>query len=578
MLSRASADELRADLERLMRGHEQPRVAREEIAASWARSLRVGLQPDKLTVPYQPDFDEASRLTWAAQPVLAQLAQEIEGSGIGVAMSDEHGHVIARRADERAVVQLLDRISLAPGFYYGEDSVGTNAIGTAIADAAPLRVFGTEHFAEVFAGMACAASPITGPGGEPVGVVSLACESGHATPLMQGIVKHAAGHIEQQLRADASGTERALREQFAAARRRTRGPLVLLGPATTLANPAAARMLRSADRERLWELIAPVLAGGAIPSRHLQLIDGSLVAIRYKPVGDGDRVLGALVWFKRLPARETLDEPMSASGLPSLTAAERTVADLVAEGLTNHEVAQRLALTPSAVHAHLRGVYGKLGVQSRVQLARALERSAAKARTFAAIDETRRRIERDLQDGVQQRLARVGLSLSLARTSVPPERAALADELNKVAEGLIETAECLRDIYRGVYPAILADKGLRPAIQTLARRFAIPVELDLRLDQRLPQPVEIGIYHLVCEALNNAATHAKASAVQIAVTSSGDFVDVTVRDDGIGGANPNGPELTGLLDRVEAMNAVMRLTSPPGAGTVMRIKVPAKAG
>src|SRR3954469_10185716 len=99
MVSRASTNDLRADLEGLVHRHEHPRVARREIASSWERSLRVGLHPDTFTAPYQPDFDPAARLTWAAEPVLAQLAQDVEGSGIGVLASDEQGRVIVRRGD-----------------------------------------------------------------------------------------------------------------------------------------------------------------------------------------------------------------------------------------------------------------------------------------------------------------------------------------------------------------------------------------------------------------------------------------------------------------------------------------------
>src|SRR5262249_11418364 len=148
-----------------------------------------GLHPDNFRVPYQPDFDDTARLTWAADPVLTRLAQDIEGSGIGVLVSDERGHVVGRKADEPAVVRQLDRISLAPGFDYGEDRVGTNAIGTAVADASPSVVTGTEHFAEALTGMACAASPIMGPDGGLVGVIDLTCDSDHATPLMLGLVK-----------------------------------------------------------------------------------------------------------------------------------------------------------------------------------------------------------------------------------------------------------------------------------------------------------------------------------------------------------------------------------------------------
>jgi len=578
MVFRASANDFRADLERLVYRNERPRAARGEITSSWERSLRVGLHPDTFMAPYQPDFDPAARLTWAAEPVLAELAQDVEGSGIGVLASDEHGRVIVRREDEPAVVRVLDRIDLAPGFAYREDLVGTNGIGTALASGRPSMVIGTEHFAEALTGWACAGCPITGPDGSIIGAVDLAVDVDRSTPLMLSLAKRAARDIEQRLRADCSATERALREKFATAQRRTQDPLVLLSPATTLANPAAARLLQSEDRERLWDLIAPVLTGGVPAARALRLIDGSSLTIRWKPVGDRERVVGALVWLQPVSPGTTVDEAMPHSGLLSLTAVERTVAELVAEGLTNRAVAQRLALSPSTVQSCLRRVFTKLGVRSRVQLARTFERGAAKARMFAALDEAKCRIERDLQDGVQQRLAGLGLSLGLARTSIPPERAELADDLAKIAQGLVETTESLREIYRGVYPATIVGKGLPSAIQALARRSPIPVELDLKVGGRLPHHVEISVYYVVCEALEYAAKHTKASVVGISVVSSEGFLDVTVRGDGIGDADPDGSNLTDLMDRVEALGGAMRLVSPPEAGSLMQIKVPVKDG
>jgi signal transduction histidine kinase len=532
----------------------------------------MGLHPDTFTTRYQPDFDPAARLTWAAEPVLAQLAQDVEGSGMGVLAADARGCVVARREDEPSVVRVLDRIDLAPGFAYGEDLIGTNGIGTAIASATPSMVFGAEHFAEALTGWACAGCPVTGPDGGIVGVVDLAADVSHGTPLMLGLAKRAARDIERRLGADCSAAERALREEFAAARRQTRDPLVLVSPTTALANPAAARMLRPADRERLWDLIAPALAGGVPADRLLHLVDGSSLAIRWRRIGERDRVVGALVWLR--PASPA--EAMPASGLSSLTAAERTVAELAAEGLPNRAIAQRTAMSPSAVRSCLRRVYDKLGVRSRVQLARTFERTAAKARMFAALHEVSCRIERDLQDGVQQRLAGLGLSLGLARIAVPPDRAELADELAKIGHGLVETTERLREVYQRVYPALVAGKGLRPAIQAVVRRSPVPVELDLDINGRLPHAVEISVYYIVCEALAYAAERTTAGAVGLSVTSRDGFLDVTVRGDGIGEAD--GPVLTGLMDRVEAMGGAMRLASPPDAGPFLQIRVPAEDG
>jgi DNA-binding CsgD family transcriptional regulator len=408
--------DLRADLERLVHNFEPPQAARGEIASSWVRCVRVGLHPDNFWVPYQPDFDDSPRLTWAAEPVVAQLAQEIEGSGIGVAVTDEHGHVLDRRAQEPAVKRMFDRINLAPGFEYAEDHVGTNGIGTALADAQPAVVTGTEHFAEALTGMACSASPITSPDGDIIGAIDLTCDSDHFTPLMLSLVTRAARDIEERLRADRSATDRALREEFDRAKRRTRGPLVLLSPTTTLANPAATMLLQGTDRERLWDLVAPVLTGGGPGPQELRLADGSSLAMRCKPVGDGDRVVGALVWLRRVSGGATVERTMP-SGLLSLTPEERKVAELVADGLTNPEVGQMLALSPYTVSSTLRRVFAKFGVRSRVQLARAVadELHDSVSQTLFSISLHARAVELAIQREEVDRDSRVTHALAELR-------------------------------------------------------------------------------------------------------------------------------------------------------------------
>ena len=136
----------------------------------------------------------------------------------------------------------------------------------------------------------------------------------------------------------------------------------------------------------------------------------------------------------------------------------------------------------------------------------------SRARVVAASDETRRRIERDLHDGTQQRLVLLGLELRAAEATVPPEQTELRSQLSNTAKGLAGAVEELQEISRGIHPAILSKGGLGPALRTLARRSAIPVELELHSDRRLPQPIEAAAYYVVSEALTNATKHARASA------------------------------------------------------------------
>ena len=196
------------------------------------------------------------------------------------------------------------------------------------------------------------------------------------------------------------------------------------------------------------------------------------------------------------------------------------------------------------------------------------------ARIVAAADEVRRRIERDLHDGLQQRLVSLGLRARLAEASVPPDQRELKCELARLAEGLAEAMENLREISRGIHPAILSERGLGAAVEALARRSLVPVKLSVRVEGRLPDPVEVSAYYIVCEALTNVAKHARASAVKVSVERLGDTLDLSIQDDGAGGANATGAGLTGLMDRVTVLAGTMQIVSPLGRGTRLDIKLP----
>jgi signal transduction histidine kinase/uncharacterized protein YoaH (UPF0181 family) len=203
------------------------------------------------------------------------------------------------------------------------------------------------------------------------------------------------------------------------------------------------------------------------------------------------------------------------------------------------------------------------------------ELDASRARIVAAADETRRRIERDLHDGTQQRLVSLGLELRLAQGMVPAELPGLETEIGQVADQLKGVVEDLREITRGIHPAILSEGGLGPALRTLARRAAIPVELDVGAVGRLAEPVEVAAYYVVSEALTNATKHADASAVWVAIGERDDSLCMSIRDDGVGGADPaRGSGLIGLRDRTEALGGSLQVTSPAGKGTLITVQLP----
>ena len=203
------------------------------------------------------------------------------------------------------------------------------------------------------------------------------------------------------------------------------------------------------------------------------------------------------------------------------------------------------------------------------------ELMASRARIVAAADETRRRIERDLHDGIQQRLVSLGLELRAAQATVPGQLDELEGALSRAAEGLTSVLGELREISHGLHPAILSEGGLEPALRALRRRSPIPVELDLHPKRRLPGRVEVAAYYVVSEALTNAAKHARASVVNVELDTHDAILQLAIRDDGIGGADPDqGSGLIGLSDRIEALGGTLQVTSPAGNGTTLLIEVP----
>jgi signal transduction histidine kinase len=207
--------------------------------------------------------------------------------------------------------------------------------------------------------------------------------------------------------------------------------------------------------------------------------------------------------------------------------------------------------------------------EARAQLA------ASRARVVAASDETRRRIERDLHDGAQQRLVTLALEVHAAHDIAPAERADLQDRLSRVQEGLVAVLDEVRELSRGLHPAILSEGGLGPAVRSLARRSALPVELDLPANDRLPEPMEVAAYYVVSEALANTTKHAGASFAEVKIEERGGALRVRVRDDGVGGADPSlGSGLVGLSDRVEALGGTITLSSPQGGGTSVMVDLP----
>ncbi len=385
----------------------------------------------------------------------------------------------------------------------------------------------------------------------------------------------------------------------------------LLSAAISTAGSRAA-LTRLAEEQMALRRVATLVARGA-PSEEVftavteeagQLLETAQTAmIRYGPdgtsavvaswrrtgkavpsVGDrqrlGGRNLSTIISQTCRPAR--LDSYVDASGAPAAAAREagfRSAAGapiivqghlwgaMIASSIDEHplplDTGERLASFTDLVAT---------AVSNTENLA---ELTASRARVVATADETRRRIERDLHDGAQQRLVSLTLALRAAQAAVPPGPDDLGDELARLADGLVSVLDDLREMARGIHPAILSEGGLAPALKTLARRCTVPVELDVQAMARLPERVEVAAYYVISETLTNAAKHANASVIQVGAETAGPVLHLRVLDDGDGGADPaKGSGLVGLKDRVEALGGTFTIDSPPGAGTSLRAELP----
>jgi signal transduction histidine kinase len=199
----------------------------------------------------------------------------------------------------------------------------------------------------------------------------------------------------------------------------------------------------------------------------------------------------------------------------------------------------------------------------------------SRARIVEAADAARRKLERDLHDGAQQRLVGLAIQLRLLTKRLGPDA---TPGIEACIPELLGALEELRDLARGLHPAVLSERGLGPALEALATRSPVPTTVDVQLARRLPEAQEVALYFVAAEALANVAKYADASQVEIRVEQDPDDATIEIADDGVGGASANGGSgLRGLKDRVEALGGRLRVDSPPGAGTTVRAQVPLRA-
>jgi PAS domain S-box-containing protein len=222
---------------------------------------------------------------------------------------------------------------------------------------------------------------------------------------------------------------------------------------------------------------------------------------------------------------------------------------------------------PPVFTAHLRDLTGRQRAEEEVR--------ASRARLVEVADAERRKLERDLHDGAQQRLVALALDLTLARELIESDPKEAANALDGVVSGLHEAIDELRELARGMYPPMLAQRGLGPALKALVRRSRLPATLETDLDERLPAPVEATAYYVTAEGLTNAARYAPGAQVRIDLKRGLNEIFLEIADDGPGGARAGvGSGLGGLADRVAALGGELWIDSPPGAGTTIRARMP----
>jgi len=389
------------------------------------------------------------------------------------------------------------------------------------------------------------------------------------------------------------------------------------------------RLRRLADSEASLRRVATLAAEGATPAELLsavadeaaRILDGSTVAIVQYEEGDSFRVvaahndpvfevgsswpveeasLAAAVRETRAPVRihdfseerGTVAEAVRAAGLGSAIGApivvDADVWGMIVVGLRERRGALPLftgwytsrMLSSSVSVQEIESRLASFTELAGTAISRAHAQSeliASRVRIVEAGDEARRRIERDLHDGTQQRLVALVLHLQRLRAEVPAEEGLVHGALEQVERELKAVIEEVRELSRGVHPAQLHEGGLRAALRALARRSPIPVDLSIDVAERPPASVETAIYYVVSEALANAIKHSRASVVSVTVARDVDVVRATVADDGVGGADEAGSGLTGLSDRVDALAGRFSVVSPLGAGTTVSVELPVAA-
>jgi signal transduction histidine kinase len=343
--------------------------------------------------------------------------------------------------------------------------------------------------------------------------------------------------------------------------------LLIVAPAPAVRRRVGATIIRYAHRIADGERRRLAFVAGhppPPPARPAGLRVLGYLAARLLPAVLGALTLGLLV----------VGAVLAGIVLRSLAAGTLTPgAFLLQVGIGSALLVVDLQAITSVAALDRRLAHSLLETSARAVLQRRIdELAASRAGVLAAVDAERERIERDLHDGLQQRLVALGMLLGRARRSRDPDRA--AGLLAQAHEDAQQAVDDLREVAWRVYPSALDHSTLDEVLTMVARRSAVPVRIGYALPVRPARRIETVLYFVACEAITNAAKHARATVIHIEITAADPGVEMLVRDDGTGGADPRGSGLQGLARRVAALDGRFDLISPPGSGTTVRVFVP----
>jgi sigma-54 dependent transcriptional regulator, acetoin dehydrogenase operon transcriptional activator AcoR len=372
--ARGGGRESRRAREEFLSGHDPTTQVRPQIAKSWMRSRLSGVLPDgDPLVPFRA-VDRERRLLRIAQPILNRLADPVSETKMTILLADSRGQLLDRRTGDQQLLQGLDRLSIAPGFVFSEDTAGTNGVGTAVEERQPAWVVGSEHYMERFQWLTCVGVPVVHPvTGRAEGILDATCRHRDTTPLMLPFIQEAVRQIEQRLYEDASERDRALLEQFLAIARRATRPVVAVNEQTIITNLSAARLLEPTDHALLWEQVADTVSHRQETFREIHLSSGETATVRCHAPTDEDFTAGAVIELG-------VERPASTRGSPAR--GNGPIAQLPGRGFVWQLTRAAAERAPVDLPLLLRGEAGS----GKLTLARAVAEASNPGRDCTVLD------------------------------------------------------------------------------------------------------------------------------------------------------------------------------------------------